>query len=88
VTSESGRIDGTLVGRRNELAGLLAQAAEVRGGRLTQEEVSVAGLAATGRGQPSGGGRASDPGDSRVAIVVSQRCGREGHSAVSQIRSI
>jgi DNA-binding NarL/FixJ family response regulator len=49
VTSESGRVDGTFVGRRNELASLLAQAAEVRGGRLTPEEVSVARLVATGR---------------------------------------
>ena len=32
MTSESGRSDGAFVGRRNELAGLLAQAAEVRGG--------------------------------------------------------
>jgi hypothetical protein len=66
VTSESGRVDGTFVGRRNELPSLLAQAAEVRGGRLTPEEVSVARLVATGQDQRSGGGRASDPGDNRV----------------------
>jgi hypothetical protein len=66
MTSESGRIDGAFVGRRNELAGLLAQAAEVRGGRLTQEEVSVTRLVATGRDQPSAAGRASDLGENRV----------------------
>ena len=31
MTSESGRVDGMFVGRRNELASLLAQAAEARG---------------------------------------------------------
>ena len=32
MTTETGRVDATFVGRRSELASLLAQAAEVRGG--------------------------------------------------------
>ncbi|HEY5050033.1 MAG TPA: ATP-binding protein, partial [Acidothermaceae bacterium] len=32
MVSESGRVDGTFVGRRSELASLLTQAADVRGG--------------------------------------------------------